>query len=72
MDEGWIGGCAAEAGFRRFRSGASYPVNRGAIGDEGNDLLPCPGSRQFSKEYVPPWQRVQECDQRLGIMTRVG
>jgi hypothetical protein len=52
MDEGWIGGCAAEAGFRRFGSGGGDPADRGAIGDEGNDLLPLPGPRQSPKPYV--------------------
>jgi hypothetical protein len=53
MNEGWIGGCVAEAGFRRFGSGGGDTVDRGAIGDEGNNPLPFPGPRQSSKPYVP-------------------
>jgi hypothetical protein len=72
MNEGWIGGCVAEAGFRRFSSGGSYPVNRGAIGDVGNDLLPFPGPRQSSKPYVPHANARPGNDQQLGIMRRLG
>jgi hypothetical protein len=72
MDEGWIGGCAAQAGFRGFRSGRSYLVNRGAIADEGNDPLPFPGPRQSSKPYVPHANARPGNDQQLGIMRRLG
>jgi hypothetical protein len=72
MEGGGVGGCVADAVSPRFSSGGSYPVNRGAIGDVGNDLLPFPGPRQSSKPYVPHANARPGNDQQLGIMRRLG